>query len=172
MVKRLVMTLVLLLMYAFGSFAQSGPVLKVRTDKDVHFTTAISQNAADEESLSSTYVSAAVRGRNNVARGRVRSIRILSDENLAWEVHFYGNSSFDTTDADTERFLGMWAFVAGDAKTATSDSFYHYYIDGLDIAHESSDGLVHLRVINRSASAKTAGANGEMVVELGFEPAQ
>lgn len=153
---------------------QAGNVLRVRTDKDVHFTGAINAGAAATETLAPpTYVPEALAaGRHN--RGRLKAIRILSKENLAWELMLYANSLFATSNADTQFPLGRWTFVESDGVIVSGDTYYFYYVDGLDVAIEDLDklGQINIRLVNRSGSAKTAGANGNMIVELAIELTQ
>ena len=160
--------------------AQSGRIIHVRTDKDVNFTGAITQDHGTQETLTpgangySTALAAHM-------RAILRSITILSVENLAWEVWLFGTSGFATTNADTEYFLGRWTFVAGDGIKATigvtADTYYHYYIDGLgvplrDFGADVATGNLFVRLVNRSAASKTAGAGGELVIDFGIEPTQ
>ena len=168
--------------------ATADRLLRVRTDKDVHFTAAIAQNAGLHVTLTAQYIGAQLRcvlGADGFLpallprmRARVRAIRILSKENLAWEVWFFANRLFATTNADTETFLGRWSFLATDGIRATVaavlDTHYHYYASGLDIPLEDTDqmGQLYLRLVNRSASGKSADSDGELVVELLLEPAQ
>lgn len=74
---------------------------------------------------------------------------------------------------DAEIFLGKWAFISGDGTKATGDVFFRYFIP-LQIYYQDLDmtGLLHVRLINRSATAKAAGDDGVIVVEFGLEPTQ
>jgi hypothetical protein len=152
---------------------QAGHLIRVRTDKDTHFLGAIAQDNGLHETLTVDPQGLAA-GKH--CRGRLKALRILSKENLAWEVWLFGNSLFDNADADLERFLGRWTFAAGDGIRATvgggADDHYHYYIDGLDVGIEDLDraGALYIRLVNRSVAAKSADAAGALVIEFVIEP--
>lgn len=85
--------------------AQSGRQLRCRTDKDVAFTAGLAQDHGIQYTLpanaggggsSNGYSSTLGAGK---LKALLRSIKILSKENLAWELWFFGSSSFATTDA-------------------------------------------------------------------------
>ena len=71
---------------------------------------AIVQNAEERENIS---LPAALGGRI-----RLVGARIISDENLAWELMFWAKDSFSGgapgADLDLDTFLGKWLFTAGD----------------------------------------------------------
>lgn len=165
---------------------QQGSIVRVRSDKDTDFTGAIAQNAQESENL----VPPAALGAGGPCRSRLHSISIISKENLDWELWFFSTDDFATNNAadiDQVGFLGKWAFIAADATRIAATGAYFYYIDGLDIAYHCTDfdehatlvagakrpqGQVHVMLINRSAAGKSAGANGELVIQLGFEPTE
>lgn len=141
----------------------------VRSDKDSHFAGAIAQNAGEDESLS---LPACLAGINGNARGSVRSLTIISDQNLAWEVNVWRSATHGTADIDTDKWLGRWTFTAADGVQLAGSGSYLYYVDGLDIAYIDADnsGKLHLTLTNRSASAKNAGATGEVIVDIRMQP--
>lgn len=159
--------------------AQSGRLIRVRTDKDVQFTAALATGVGLQATLAAATQPAGY-PTPLAARMRaiLRAIKILSKENLDWEVWLFGTSSFATTDADTEVFLGRWSFIAADGIRATigvtTDTYYHYYIDGLQVVLTDAShlGNIYIRLVNRSVASKSAGANGEIVIELVLEPTQ
>lgn len=164
---------------------QQGSINRVRTDKDTQFTGALAQNAIAYENVVPSGSIAA----GGHCRSRLHSISILSDQNLAWEVQLYATNRFDqdNSDLDTVPFLGKWSFQAGDGVQNAGAGPYIYYIDGLDIPYHCTDfddhstfvagvkrpqGQIHVALVNRSATAKNAGATGEIVIQLGFEITQ
>lgn len=140
----------------------------VRSVMGTHFTTEIVQNAGEDESLT---LPACLAGINGNARGAVRSISIVSDENLAWEVQFWRSGTHGAT-VDALKWIGRWSFIATDAVRLAGAGSYLYYIDGLDIPYIDADnsGKLHVTLTNRSAAAKTAGANGEVVLDVRMQP--
>lgn len=151
--------------------AQSGLIIQVRTDKDIHFTGALAQNAQATENI----VPAASIAAGLHCRSRLRSIGITSKENLSWEIALYGTDQFNSpTDMDSVIRYGWWTFDAASATRVAATGNYYYYVDGLDVAYRDADqtGEIHLALINRSAAGKTAGADGEIVIVLGLDPTQ
>ena len=147
--------------------AQSGYLVKVRSDKDTHFTGAIAQNAQESEDilLPGTLAS--------YARARLRSINIISDQNLSWEVWLFAKDTFiaDVADLDLLFPRGRWRFDSGDGAQIAATGPYYYYIDGLDLPYQDEDMTqeLHVMLVNRSATGKNAGATGEIVIEFQFE---
>lgn len=142
----------------------------VRSDKDSHFTGGLAQNAGEDESLT---LPACLAGINGNARGAVRSITVISDQNLDWEVNVWRSATHGTSDIDTDKWLGRWTFTAStDAKQLAGAGSYLYYIDGLDIPYTDADfsSKLHLTLTNRSATAKNAGATGEVILDVRMQP--
>jgi hypothetical protein len=141
----------------------------VRSDKDTHFTGAIAQNAGEDESIT---LPGCLAGINGNARGNVKSITVISDQNLAWELNLWRSATHGTADIDTDKWLARWAFVAADGVQLAGAGSYLYYIDSLDIPYVDSDnsGKLHVTLTNRSATAKNAGATGEVIVDVRIQP--
>lgn len=160
---------------------QQGSVLRVRTISTTHFTGACVQNAALRESVNIGALAAGGAGYGLSAGGhsrcRVHDIRLLSVQNLAWAIELYGTAaSFpeNTPTIDTEIFLGRWEFAAADGRKDTADSFWKYWVPGLDMSYQdmSLTGLLYVRLVDLSATSKIAGASGAVVIEFGMEPTQ
>lgn len=160
---------------------QAGNVYRLRTVAAQHFTGACNQNAALTADLD-LFATDATKplgdlmglGAGKHLRSRIRELRILSQQNLAWEVWWFGASMATQGGAviGTEKYLGRWTFIALDGIQATGDTFFYYYINGLDIAYQDLDltGKMHMRLVNRSAAAKlAAGAGGNIEIEMGLE---
>jgi hypothetical protein len=141
----------------------------VRTDKDTHFTGAIAQNAKEDENLT---LPGTLRGTNGNARIAIRSIMLQSDQNLSWELIFWSTDGFDNTDLDLDTFLSRWTFAVADGVQIAGANQFYYYIEGLDIPYVDADntGELHVSLVCRSAAGKTAGAGGEVVVQIAAEP--
>lgn len=157
-------------------------VLRVRSDKDEHFTGAIVQHAEERENIT---MPAALGGRL-----RLVCITLISDQQLAWELDFWFSKTFSGAavgaDLDLDTFAGKWAFAAADGTQIGGAGPYYYHISGLDIPYRDNDHpqttaqakkaevasnpKLHVCLVNRSAAAKTAGAAGEIVAEFGFVP--
>jgi hypothetical protein len=160
-------------------------VLTFKTKSAVHFTGALAAaGAAATEHLKTIGNSSAAAGvvpeglaAGGRVRTRLRAIRILSVQLLPWEVQlFHKATGIGGADIDAESFIGTWFFTGsgtvGDGSQATGDTYFYYYVDGLDVPYEDFDttSQVHVRLINRhAATAKIAGAGGAVVIEFAFE---
>lgn len=139
------------------------------TDPDDQFTDALATNAVENENL---VLPGSLAGVNGAAQGYVRSITIVSDQNLSWELQWYQADTFQNADPEVDSFLSYWLFAAADGVQVAGTGLYRYYVDGLAIPYRDSDGSgeMHLSLVNRSATSKNAGATGEIKVTLGVEP--
>ena len=137
-------------------------IFSIRTDKDVHFTGAILQNAKEDENLTGLVT-------NKI---RISGISLQADEQLDYRVIFWSKDIFDDTDLDLDAYLGEaeldltnFGFRIGGAN--------QYYLDlrGIDIDYEDKDATreLHISLMNLSAAAKTAGGNGEVIAEIYYE---
>lgn len=136
---------------------------RIRSDKDSEFTTAISQDDHDPENL--TGLDANI--------GRIKSLTLLTVQNLDWEVVFWGTDGFDDADLDSDKSQESVFVAATDAfnignATATT---YRYHVTGLDIPYEDEDGTneLHVSLIPRNGG-KNAGAGGYAVLEVVIAP--
>ena len=151
--------------------SQLGNLITVQSDKDLHFTGAIAQNAEERENIVLPQALGSANFRR--ARSRLKALRIISVENLAWEINLYGKDSFGSElDIDLMGFIARWAFQAADGLQIAGAGPYLYYIDGLDIPYEDADatGELHVSLVNRSAAGKSAAAAGNIVVAFIFDP--
>lgn len=134
-----------------------------------HFTGALATNAAETEDIA---LPGALAGVNGNARGEIRSITIISQQNLAWELEFWRSATHGAT-IDADKFIGRWTFAAVDGVQEAGAGNFRYYIDGLDIPYDDADGTgkLHISLVNRDAVAKLAqGAGGDVVVRTRIEP--
>ena len=141
---------------------------RIRTDKDVQWIGSLAQNAAANENIVVKFAEAAL----NLS---LTGITIVSDQNLAWELDFWNSALFgSSSDMDLDGWIGLWSFVAANGTQIAGTGSYRYYIDGLNIPLYDADGTqtLHVSLVNRSATAKNAGATGEIVVTFIVEGQQ
>ena len=138
---------------------------EVATSETVQFTGALAQNAISAVDLA---LPPSVQGSDYRGAVIVRSITIVSVQNLAWEVQFRRLTTNVSTDPNTDVYLGRWSFVATDAVQNAGAGDYLYYIDGLAIPvrDDGYGGVLHLVLVNRSAAAKNAGATGYITIRV------
>lgn len=149
--------------------AQGGNLIPILTDKDLHFTGALATDAEERENI----VLPAAISAGLHCRSRLRAIALISDQNLNWEIFLWGRDTFgDPADFDLNSFIGRWRFDQGDGVQIAGAGPFYYYVDGLDVPYEDLDnsGELHISLVNRHATAKNAGATGEIVLKLVFDP--
>lgn len=140
------------------------------SDKDTHFTDAINQNAVEEENISfnSDWATA------QIQKAEVSGVTILSDQQLDWELQFYSKDTQSDTNADTDSLITSIVFNSTNARQNADTGLWRY--DGnpafLPFYYHDQDntGEWHLSLVNRSITAKTAGAAGEVVVKISARP--
>ena len=137
----------------------------VRSDKDTHFTGALAQNAVKTENISfpADWVTMGLR------KAKIVDIKIISDQQLAWDVKFYSKDTHAvTTDLDADSFIRTFKFDASAGVQEAGADQYYYDIDPSEFpfVYIDEDGTseFHVTLVNRSATPKTAGAAGEVVV--------
>lgn len=140
------------------------PIQILQSDKDTDFVLAQAQNVSDNANLTGLDT-------NEVT---IRDVIILSDQPLAWEVQLYTTDGFENADADLDTYLASIRFSEGDGKQIDGAGLYRYDVHGLSLFYEDLDATneLHVKLVNRSATAKNAGATGEIVVKFAYEKGQ
>lgn len=145
---------------------QVGKITTVTTVAASQFRSALAQNAAENLSLDVNNAGVGIR-----VDSILRSLMIVSVENLLWELWFYGRNTYNApATPDAQTFLGSWMFGVSGTQIGAA-GLYHYYIDGLYIPIKDLDqtGKIHMSLICRSAAGKSAGDAGAIRVQLGLE---
>lgn len=144
------------------------PPRLIKTDKDSHFTGSLATNAMEFENITGLETNSCT----------IVQVEILSDQNLDWDVYFFAKDTADDTDLDLDEAIGRAKFVVADGEQIAAAGPYRYstatasgysfrgvrYID-TDKTHE-----LHMGLVNRNATSKNAGATGEVVVRIVYEP--
>jgi len=138
------------------------PVI-IQSDKDTHFSGALATNAKEDENLT-------LIGANS---GLITAIHIVSDQNLAWEIAFFGTDGFDDSNFDLQWYLGRVKFAASDGTRIAGAGPYIYTTTNISqpfqpirYADLDESGELHISLINRDSTSKNAGATGEAVVTV------
>lgn len=155
------------LLSTFSRLKQIIPVERIRSDKDTHFTGALAQNAGEDENLTGLSVNS----------GMIENISLQADQNLDWDIYLYATDGFDDTDLDNDTLLGVVRFVASDGQQIGGSNQYYYSTVSSSYAFRpfqyiDDDGTneIHVKLVNRNATAKNSGATGEVVLEITFRP--
>jgi hypothetical protein len=154
---------------------QAGILYPCSSVNGVDFIAGLAQNAGVMADL--TLPSSI--GAQRKGDSRIRSIAIVSSENLSWEIQFFASHDGPNPNPNSDTFLGFVLFAT--AAAAVSPSGFYYYVDGKDIPYIDGDldqhlgaainvPQLHVRLVNRSAGAKGAygagGSNFKLTVNL------
>ena len=119
----------------------------------------------------------------------IRAFSIVSVQNLAWELWLFTSATNLGGTVATEKFHSVWAFAAlsagppadpGYAVSAGSppSELFHYYVDGNMMPYYDADqpgaipqnARLHVRLINRSGTAKIADDPGALLLTVYAAP--
>lgn len=136
---------------------------RLRSDKDSHFTGALVTNAIETENI--TGLSA-----NKIV---IRRVTIQSDQQLSYVLLFWSKDTFQTSDLDTDRFLGEISLdlPAIGRRIAGAGQYYGDLEVDFQYQDEDSSRELHVGLLNVDATSKAAGATGEVVIEIFYEEA-
>lgn len=138
-----------------------------KTDPSTQFRAAIAQNAKTDLDFT---LPPTLAGVNGDARSLLKSLTIVSIENLAWELWLWRSATHATltggVTAAGSNVIGRWTFAAGDGIQDVTGDFI-YYIDGLEIPVTDDDktGKLHLSLVNRSVASKSANDAGAIQIK-------
>ena len=142
-------------------------IFRVRSDKDVHFTGAIAQNAFEQEDIATETA---------VNRFAILTVTVLADQALDWELWFWIKATAEDADMDLDAYIGRVSIAVADHKFyGTSGTYYANKELAAPIIYMDDDApgvtpKLHVSLLNRNATGKNAGATGEIVVILTCEP--
>lgn len=136
---------------------------RIVSDKDTHFTGAIAQNANEKENLTGLES-------NEIT---IVSIGIQSDQPLNYRLWIFETDGFDDTDLDADSFMEFVDFdlVTNNVQLGAANQYY-FAITELDIDYKDLDETneLHIALENLSATAKNAGATGEVKLQFKYVP--
>ncbi len=140
---------------------------RIVTDKDVQWTGALAQNAGANETINVPWADANL-------RLTLSALTVVSDQNLAWELAFWNSAVFGSSNLDLDGYIGNWQFQTSDGFQIAATGSYRYFIPdlGIPLVDLAGAGNLYVTLINRSATAKNAGATGEIVVTFHVEAQQ
>jgi len=129
----------------------------LRSDKDVHYTTLLAQNAIDLENIGALPTPAVI----------ITRVTVWSDQNLDWDIMFFRNAtSQPNADIDLDAMVDWISFAVADGVQVAGTGPYRYSVSGITLRYQPDDGDAHVALINRNAVDKNAGATGEIAIEL------
>lgn len=134
----------------------------IMSDKALYFTGAILQNAKEDENL--PYLVG--------DKIRITGLAIESDQQLDYRLIFWRKDTFDDTDLQLDEFISdqemdlvTYGFQIGGAGQ------WYMSLTSLAIDYEDADQTkeLHVSLQNLSATAKNAGATGEVSLRIYYE---
>jgi|GEM_PF-3547506 len=134
----------------------------IASDKDTHFTGALNQYAKEDENLTNLLG-------NKI---RITGITIEADQALDFWVMFWNSDSFDNTDLDLSTFIGMVELdLSTYGQQVGGSGQYYLSLEKVDLDYEDDDGTqeLHCSLYNASATAKNAGATGEVKLTFRYQ---
>lgn len=150
------------------------PIQHIRSDKDTHFTDGIAQNAVEHENI------AFPGGLIGCGECVIEAIAIQSDQNLDWDVFFWGTDGNANTDLDLDTFIEYVNFATTVGKQIGATAQFYYATTSLNIPYKDNDwddtppitaaAELHISLVNRSGTAKNSGATGEVVIDVSIRP--
>jgi len=159
---------------------QRGNVFLVRTDPALHFTDAIAANGGIE--TENIPLPDAI-GAGGHCRSILRHLVVFSTENLSWDVVLFGKKTFHLAPLSEVNFLTSFRLTASTGVRFWPNGPFIYQAPNIDLPYADHDfddrtlppeerhgGILHLMLINRSVTPKSADAAGALTVLLYMEP--
>lgn len=132
------------------------------TDKDTHFTGALTQGNKEDENITGLFG-------NKIT---INSIAIMAKQRLDFYLYFWNQDDFSNTDLDLDDFSGIihCDLITHARRVGGANQYYLSLEDlGLDYEDEDLSKELHVSLYNASATAKIAGANGQVAVQIKYE---
>ncbi len=142
----------------------------INSDKDTHFTGALAQNAIENENIAfpSDFSTA------QIQKLLINKISLQSDQALNWDLILWSDDGFaDTSDMDSDAHIIKGEFLASNSyQIAGANQYYYDYepVNPIPYIDQDNSGELHVGLINRSITAKIAGATGEVKIRFMVEP--
>ncbi|OGQ60732.1 MAG: hypothetical protein A3J24_06355 [Deltaproteobacteria bacterium RIFCSPLOWO2_02_FULL_53_8] len=131
------------------------------TDKGLHFTDALAQNAIEVEAIDIPL--AQFSGSHPVIKG----ISLMAKQALDFDVFIFNKAGCSDAALRPGAYLDYVRFNATGAAQIGAAGFYYYAgVTGLYLPYrdKSNTYKLHVGLVNRSATSKLAGADGEVVI--------
>ena len=128
----------------------------------VHFTTELATNAGESEDLDGLKCNGII----------INTVILQSKQNLSWDLYFFRTSGQEDTDLDLDTFIEKVEFNAVYGKQIAGSGQYYYNWASLSIPYRDDNikCQLHCKLVNRSATSKTAGVNGAVKLTIVYEP--
>jgi hypothetical protein len=126
---------------------------RISSDKDLHFTDEILQNAMETENIFMPADWITIR----IDKVLVFGLVLQASRKLEYDVVFWPTDGHDNTDLDLDRSLGYVNFAKSDGKQIAGANQFRYLSEKLSIPYidEDQSSEFHVGLINRSSTTKT-----------------
>lgn len=134
----------------------------LKSDKDDHFTGALTTGNKEDENLVGLLGNKAI----------ITNIAIQADQALDLWLMFWRKDSFEDSDLDVDTFIGAVELdLSTFGRQVGGAGQYYMSLEGVDLEYEDEDGSheLHVSLYNADTTSKNAGATGQCVVFLKYE---
>lgn len=104
---------------------------------------------------------------------RIKRVKVQSIQSLDWQFFYFKTATpWINADLDLDGFCGKTTFDAETGEQIAGANQYYYDSGKTDVVYEDLTGTfnLHAGLINRSPTAKLAGATGYLIGEFEYEP--
>lgn len=141
------------------------PIQYISTNKDLHFTDEIVQNAKKDEAIP---IPDFHRVYNEIF---IVGIAIQSKQLLEWDVFFWQSGNYNNTDLNTDSFLSHVTMPVTVERQIGGANQYYSELTGLEIPYRCEDiKIIYTSLCNRSVVAKLAGPTGDVKITFMVRP--
>ncbi len=129
-------------------------ITPIRSDKDTHFTTELTQGAMETENISMPADWATI----GIDRTLIIGLVMMASRNNEYDVIFWPTDGHDNTDLDLDNSVGYVNFSKTDGKQVAGANQYRYPSENLKIHYRDNDqsSEFHVGLVNRSTITKVA----------------
>ncbi len=134
----------------------------ITSDKDLHFTGAIIENAEEDENLAGL-------GGNKIV---ITDVIFEGKETLQFRLLFWSTNTFEDADLDVDSFLGFVDLdVPNNGFQKGGAGQWYLNVTDVNLHYEDEDASneLHVSLNCVSAAGKTAGVPGEVKIKIGYK---
>lgn len=147
-----------------------GDIYFIDSDKDSNFTGALVTNAIETENidypsnLSSIHIEGLL----------IVGVSVQAKEQLDWDIFLWSKDELANTDLDLDTFVDFFNFPTASGKRIAGAGQYYWASPANNVQVYYKDmnnsGELHVGLVNRNASAKTAGTAGQIKIRFTVRP--
>ena len=143
-------------------------IRQIVTLKGTHFTGGLAQNAIESESIDFP----TDWDQLSIDRCLIEGISLQADQALEWDIYVWGTDDYNSADLDAAELVDQINYPSTSGKRIAGAGQYFYASPTLEIPYrdENNTSKLHISLVNRSVTAKNAGATGEVVVRFTLRP--